>query len=83
MPKLRVLSGQEIIKLFTNHGFEVDAQKGSHVKLRRFSASGEKQTLTIPIHKEFDRGTSQAIFRQALRYLSEDDLRDDFYTTNL
>jgi hypothetical protein len=41
-------------------------------------ASGEKQTLTIPLHKNLAPGTLHAIFRQALRFIPEDDLRPWF-----
>jgi len=35
MPKLKNLSGKEVIKILLSFGFEVASQKGSHVKLRR------------------------------------------------
>jgi len=42
--------------------------------------AGERQTLTIVMHKQVDRGTLQAIFRQALRYIPESELAMHFYT---
>lgn len=63
MSKLKILSGKEVVKIFSKFGFEVVSQRGSHVKLRRVLADGTKQTLTIPIHEELDRGTLRAIFR--------------------
>jgi predicted RNA binding protein YcfA (HicA-like mRNA interferase family) len=57
MPKLRRLSGSEVIKIFASFGFEQVAQRGSHVKLRRVLADGSRQTLTIPAHVELDIGT--------------------------
>ena len=80
MPKLRRLSGGEVVRILGGFGFQLHAQRGSHVKLRRLTASGERQTLTIPRHRELDRGTLQAIFRQASRYLSADQLTKQFYT---
>jgi len=80
MPKLRRLSGFEVIRILESFGFTVHAQAGSHVKLRRIGPLGEKQTLTIPRHKELDTGTVRAIFRQASRYIPEQDLRPHFYT---
>ena len=79
-PKLRRLSGQDVLKILKSFGFEVERQRGSHVKLRRTAPSGERQTLTIPLHKELDKGTLRAIFRQACRYIPEDRLRPHFYT---
>lgn len=48
MPRLRRLSGPEVIGILKGFGFAVHAQSGSHVKLRRLSPGGQKQTLTIP-----------------------------------
>ena len=54
MPKLKVLSSKDVIKIIESFDFEVVSQKGSHVKLRRI-LKGTKQTLTIPDHKELDK----------------------------
>ena len=80
MPKLKRLSGDEVVKILASLGFGQVAQRGSHVKLRRVLADGTRQTLTIPIHTELDAGTARAIYRQALRYIPEGDLREHFYT---
>ena len=79
MPKLRVLSGEEVVRVLSKFGFEVVSQKGSHVKLRRVLPDGTKQTLTVPIHEELDKGTLKAIIRQASRYLPEEELKPHFY----
>lgn len=79
MPKLKVLSGDDLIKIFKTLGFSIISQKGSHVKLRR--SEGEiKQTLTIPRHQELDKGTLKAIYNKALRYIPENNLRKYFYS---
>ena len=80
MPKLRRLSGDEVIRILAGFGFQIHAQRGSHVKLRRLTAEGERHTLTIPRHRELDRGTLQAIVRQAARYVSTDQITQHFYT---
>ncbi len=80
MPKPKSLSGEDVIKIFSQFGFEIASQKGSHVKLRRVLSEGTKQTLTIPLHKELDKGTLRAIFRQALRYVPEEELKPYFYS---
>lgn len=79
MPKLKVLSGEEVIKIFEFFGFSVVGQKGSHIKLRRIVEDDLKQTLTIPNHQELDKGTLKAIYNQSLKYISESDLRKYFY----
>lgn len=80
MPKLKILSGQEIIKIFISFGFVAVAQKGSHIKLARVIEENSRQTLTIPNHNELDKGTIKAIYRQALRYIPESELKRHFYT---
>ncbi len=78
MPKLRRLSGAEVVAIFQGFGFVVASQRGSHIKLRR--AGGQStQTLTIPAHSELDAGTLRAIIRQAARFIPEQDLRSHFY----
>jgi len=79
MPKLRRLSGKDVIKILAAFDFVVASQRGSHVKLKRQKLTGD-QTLTIPLHKELDRGTTRAIFVQACRYIDESELREYFYT---
>ena len=79
MPKLRRLSGDEVIAIPSRFGFTTHAQRGSHVKLRREAVGGRKETLTIPRHRELDRGTLRAIFRQAARFIPVEELRPHFY----
>ena len=78
MPRLKVLSGEEVIKILESFNFTVLSQKGSHVKLRR-TIKKINQTLTIPNHKELDKGTLRAIFNQASKYISESELISYFY----
>ncbi len=80
MPKLRSLSGKELLKIFEQYGFEVIRIRGSHYRLRR-TIEGKNQFLTIPVHgkKPLRTGTLRAIYRQALQYLQEDELMEHFY----
>ena len=79
-PKLKRLSGKEVISILSKFGFSVHSQRGSHVKLRRTSSSGETQSLTIVMHTELDVGTLRAILRQASRFIPEDKLKKEFYS---
>ncbi len=79
MPKLKVLSGEEVINIFKSLGFSFSVQKGSHIKLTRNIENSIKQSLTIPNHKEIDRGTLKAIIRQASKYVPEEELKAHFY----
>ena len=80
MPKLRVLSAADVLRILGEFGFRELTRRGSHIKLRRTVASGASQTLTVPYHKEIDRGTLYAVFRQACRYIPESELRPRFFT---
>ena len=79
MPKPRRLSGAELIHIFSQFTFLLDAQKGSHAKLVRHVA-GRKQVLVVPMHKEIKTGTVVAIFKQASRFIPETELHEHFYT---
>ena len=62
MRKLPVLSGKRCIQILQSSGFEIRRQKGSHIILRH---SNSKIIVTVPNHKELDRGTLRAIIRQS------------------
>ncbi len=79
MPKLLRLKSKDIIKIFFDFGFEIISQKGSHIKISRKSKIGDSQSMTIPNHKEMDIGTIKAIYNQALKYISEEELYKRFY----
>ena len=80
MPKLRRLSGYDVIKILESFDFEVVRVKGSHHKLRRV-VDEQKQTLIIAVHgkKPIPTGTLRSIYRQALAYILEDELEPHFY----
>jgi predicted RNA binding protein YcfA (HicA-like mRNA interferase family) len=80
MSRLKSLSGNRVIHILAKFGFQIHAQRGSHVKLRRLTSGGNVQILTIPRHRELDKGTLYAIFRQACRFIPEDELKAEFYT---
>jgi len=82
MPKLKRLSGAEVVSILKHFGFFVFDQNGSHLKLRRVLTTGEKQTLTVPNHRQLDTGTCHGIFRQASKYISHEELRRWFYSDN-
>jgi len=79
MPKPRRLSGADIIRILGTFGFSIEGQRGSHVKLVRHGTNG-KQVLLISNHIELKTGTTVGIYKQALRYISESELRIYFYT---
>ena len=79
-PRLKKLGGRDVVEALRNFGFEVVATRGSHAKLRRVGPGGLRQTMTVPVHKELARGTLLAIYRQALRYVPDAEIRPWFFT---
>ena len=47
--------------------------------MRRKTHSGF-QVLTVPNHKEIDKGTLKGIFNQAAKFIPEEELRPLFYS---
>jgi len=78
MPKLKRLSGADVVKILESFGFVVVSQKGSHLKLARQGTLG-REILVVPDHKELKTGTLKAIFNQATKYISTKELQGHFY----
>ena len=62
MSKLPVISGQQLVKVLKQVGFQFDRQRGSHMILFRTEPPA---MLSVPDHRELDRGTLRALLRQA------------------
>jgi len=60
MAFLPVLSGREVVKAFTNDGWQLERQRGSHMILIK---SGSMVTLSIPDHREVAKGTLRSLIR--------------------
>jgi len=59
---LPVVSGAEAVRRFERVGWAVARRKGSHVMLTH---PGVRATLSIPQHRELDRGLLRALIRAA------------------
>ena len=64
MPKLKRVSGRELIKVLENLGFRQIRQRGSHVVLRKEGMMGAIGCV-VPLHREVAVGTLRSILRQA------------------
>jgi len=64
MHRLRKISGKETIRALKQLGFRQIRQRGSHVVLKKSTASGDIGCV-VPLHKELKVGTLQGILRQA------------------
>lgn len=80
MPKLRRLTGQEVVAILEQLGYEVIRVKGSHHRMKLVLDEKTCYT-TVPVHgrKPLPTGTLQAILRQVALCVSEDDLKSHFY----
>jgi len=61
MPRLRPLSGDEFVRVMRALGYQIERTRGSHMMLR---CHGRKP-LTVPRHRELDRGTLRGLIRDA------------------
>ena len=77
MPKLPVVSHRQLIKLLTQLGYEIDRQRGSHIRLKK-QLQFEHHSITVPAHKEIAKGTLNDILDRVSHYvnLSKEQLID-------
>ncbi len=82
MPKLRRLSGKQVIRILEGFGFAVFNQRGRHVRLQRITVEGEEQRIVVAVHgsRPISTGTLHAIYREACAFIPEHELRPHFYT---
>ena len=64
MPKLPVLSSQEVRRVLESHGFQLVRQRGSHMVMQRM-LQGCTITVPVPDHDELRTGTLRSIIRQS------------------
>ena len=63
MKRLPVVSGREAIKAFERDGWrQLPRRRGSHIILAK---RGVPAGLTVPDHKELDKGTLRRLIRDA------------------
>jgi len=75
---LKTLSGKGVMKVLSLFGFSIHSQSGSHFKVKR-KIVGATETLIVPNHDPIAKGTLKAIFNQASKYISQEELRGHFY----
>lgn len=64
MPKLPRIAGKEAVQVMEKLGLVQTRQRGSHVVLKKKTASGDIGCV-IPPHKELAIGTLQGILKRA------------------
>ena len=77
MPKLRRLSGRDVVTLLQRLGFAITRVRGSHHMLKLDNCG-----VVVPIRGDspLPIGTLKQIYKDALRCMSEEQLRPLFYT---
>jgi len=62
--KFRVLSGADVCRILSMHGFSEVRRRGSHIMMQKRT---EETTITVPVpdHKVVRIGTLQSIIRQS------------------
>lgn len=80
MPKLRRMTGKEILDVLQSQGFKIVRTRGSHVQLER-EEEGQRQRLVVSVHgnEPIPVGTIKAIYRQAAQFIDVDVLYALFY----
>jgi predicted RNA binding protein YcfA (HicA-like mRNA interferase family) len=64
MPKLQVLSANEVCKILQKNGFKRVRQSGSHIIMQR-QLKDRRITVPVPNHSEIAIGTLKSIIRQS------------------
>ncbi|MGQ9533040.1 MAG: type II toxin-antitoxin system HicA family toxin [Desulfotomaculales bacterium] len=62
MARLPVCSGEEAIVVFVRAGWHIDRRRGSHASPVK---PGNPNVLTVPLHRELDRGLLRRLIRKA------------------
>ena len=62
MPPLPVVSGRQARRAFEKAGWTFDRQRGSHMILTK---PGVATNLSVPDHRELDRGLLRGLIRDA------------------
>lgn len=61
MAELPVISGSQCAQALATFGYQATRQRGSHLRL----VAPGRAPITVPLHRELDRGTLRAILRTA------------------
>ena len=77
-PKLKVFSGNDVIKIFERYGAVVVRTAGSHVRIF-YKDSSREYHITIPLHKELKKGTLKAISKDFVACFGKETCKKEFY----
>lgn len=69
MSGLPVVKGKDLLKVLSRLGYQVVRQRGSHVRLKCTTLTGE-HAITIPLHDEIAPGTLNDILSKVALWKS-------------
>jgi predicted RNA binding protein YcfA (HicA-like mRNA interferase family) len=78
MPKLRQLSGSDVVRIFEAHGFKVKRTVGSHVRLT-FLRDDFTYHVTIPLHSSLKKGTLHGIVKDFEQCFGREEVDQNFF----
>ena len=78
MPKLKQLTGREVVKIFESHGFITKRSVGSHVRLTLEQIDGSYH-VTIPLHDPLKKGTLHSIVKDFELCFGKEKTKINFY----
>ena len=64
MPKLPILSGNDVVKILIKLGYSNIRTSGDHAILKKENREG-KSVIPVPLHRELAIGTLKSIIKQA------------------
>jgi predicted RNA binding protein YcfA (HicA-like mRNA interferase family) len=75
LPGLPVVSGKDLVRVFSRLGYHLVRQRGSHAHLKCITPAGE-HAITVPMHKEIAPGTLNDILSKVSIWkgISKDEL---------
>jgi predicted RNA binding protein YcfA (HicA-like mRNA interferase family) len=80
LPRLKRLSGDQVIAILAEFGFREHSQRGSHVKLALNLGQEARATVIVPRRRQIGPGLLRAIIREASEFVPEALLKQRFYT---
>lgn len=67
MPRLPAVSYKELLKLLNKLGYDVECQRGSHIRMKKQMPTGH-HSVTVPAHREIAKGTLSDILDKVSIY---------------
>ncbi len=80
MPRIRTISGKNLIKELFKIGFILERQTGSHVIIGK-TCNGRYFTTVVPLHDPVAKGTLSNIYKDVAKMCTEKDVKSIFFSS--